>query len=55
MFGMVELGPIFCLIYFSLAKFRLHIENQLCIMLGSALKVCLGGWVLKENLVIALA
>jgi hypothetical protein len=32
------------LIYFSLAKFRLHTENQLCIMLGSALKVCVGRW-----------
>ena len=67
MFGLVELAvwggtPIFSLIYFSLAKPRLHTENQLCIMLGSALKVCVGGWVggwvvvvLKVNLVIALA
>jgi hypothetical protein len=63
MFGLVELG----LIYFSLAKLRLHTENQLCIMLRSALKVCVGGggwwwvvvggggWVLKVNLVITLA
>ena len=48
MFGLVELGcgdPIFSLIYFSLAKLRLHTENQLYIMLGSDLKVCVGGWV----------
>ena len=36
---------IFSLIYFSLAKLRLHTENQLYIMLGSDLKVCVGGWV----------
>ena len=49
--------PIVSLIYLSLAKLRLHTENQLCIMLGSASKVCVGGWVvvLKVNLVIALA
>ena len=39
-------SPIFSLIYFSLAKLRLHTENQLGIMLGSALTVCVGGgWV----------
>ena len=40
---------------FRLGNLRLHTENKLCIMHGTALKFCVGvgGWVvLKVNLVI---
>jgi hypothetical protein len=40
--------PNFFFDLFYLAKLRLHTENQLCIMLGSALKVCVGGGVESE-------
>ena len=33
---------------------RLHTENQLDSLPGSASKVCVGGWWLRANLVIAL-
>ena len=48
-------GGIFIGFSFRLGNLRLHTENQLCIMPGTALKVCVGGggWVvLKVNLVI---
>ena len=62
MFGLVELKleldlgqvtPFFYLrLSSSLVNPRLHTENQLCIMPGSALKVCVGGgggWVVVES------
>ena len=66
MFGLVELGfggggGVIFVFSSGWVNPRLHTENQLSIMLGSALKVCVGGWwvsgwvVLKVNLVIALA
>ena len=59
-FGLVEVGywgggGFFIGFSFRLGNLRLHTENQLCIMPGTALKVCVGGggWVvLKVNLVI---
>ena len=36
----------------SLVNPRLLTKNQLCIMPGSALTVCVGGWWLTANLVI---
>ena len=53
-FGLVEVGywggggrGFFIGFSFRLGNLRLHTENQLCIMPGTALKVCVGGggWV----------
>ena len=48
-------NPIFFLsISSSWVNLSLHTENQLYTLPGSALKVCVGGWVvLKVNLVIS--
>jgi hypothetical protein len=40
--------PIVSLVYFCLAKLRLHTKNLLCIMLGSESFVWVGGGVESE-------